>query len=93
MERLPFQNFDHLMWKAYSWEKILILGKIEGKEEKGAADDETAGMHYWFSGHDFEQFLGDSEGQGSLVCCSPLGYKELDTTKQQQQYLHPTYFI
>ena len=31
----------------------------------------------------FEQILGDSEGQGSLVCCSPWGHKELDTTEQQ----------
>ena len=31
--------------------------------------------------HEFEQALGDGEGQGSLVCCSPWGHKELDTTK------------
>ena len=31
--------------------------------------------------HEFEQNLGDSEGQGSLVCYSPWGYKELDTTE------------
>ena len=40
------------------------------------------GWHHQLSGHEFEQALGDSEGQGSLVCCSPLGCKELDTTKQ-----------
>ena len=33
------------------------------------------------SGHEFEQALGDGEGQGSLVGCSPLGPKELDTTE------------
>ena len=33
------------------------------------------------SGHEFEQTLGDSEGQGSMVCCSPWGRKELDTTE------------
>ena len=32
------------------------------------------------NGHEFEQTLGDSGGQGSLVCCSPLGHKESDTT-------------
>ena len=32
------------------------------------------------NGHEFEHTLGDSEGQGSLVCCSPWGYKESDTT-------------
>jgi len=34
------------------------------------------------NGHEFEQSPGDSEGQGSLVCCSPWGCKELDTTEQ-----------
>ena len=33
-------------------------------------------------GHEFEQTLGDGEGQGSLVCYSPWGHKELDTTEQ-----------
>ena len=33
------------------------------------------------NGHEFEQSPGDSEGQGSLVCCSPWGCKELDTTE------------
>ena len=37
--------------------------------------------HHWLSGHEFEQTPGDSEGQGSLVCCSPWGCKELDTTE------------
>ena len=34
------------------------------------------------NGHEFEQTLGDGKGQGSLVCCSPLGHKESETTKQ-----------
>ena len=34
------------------------------------------------NGHEFEQTQGDSEGQGSLVCCSPWGHKELDMTQQ-----------
>ena len=38
------------------------------------------GWHHQFNGHEFEQTLGDSEGQGSLTCCSPLGLQELDTT-------------
>ena len=32
--------------------------------------------------HEFEQTLGDNEGQGSLVCCSPWGCKESDETEQ-----------
>ena len=38
------------------------------------------GWHHGFNGHEFEQTVGDSEGQGSLACCSPWGRKELDTT-------------
>ena len=37
------------------------------------------------SGHKFEQTLGDSEGQGSVACCSPWGHKESDMTKTEQQ--------
>ena len=37
------------------------------------------GWHHRLNGHEFEQALGDGEGQGSLVCCSPWGCKELDT--------------
>ena len=40
------------------------------------------GCHQRLSGHEFEQTPGDSEGQGSLACCSPRGHKELDTTEQ-----------
>ena len=40
------------------------------------------GWHCRLSGHEFEQTLGDGEGQGSLVFCSPWGHKELDRTEQ-----------
>ena len=40
------------------------------------------GWHHGLSGHESDQTLGDSEGQGSLVCCSPWGRKELDTTER-----------
>ena len=49
-------------------------------EEKWMTEDEMAGWHHWFSGHELEQTLGEGEGQGSLVCCHPRGRKELDTT-------------
>ena len=45
-------------------------------------EDEMAGWHPQLDGHEFEQALGVGDGQGSLVCCSPWGHKELDTTKQ-----------
>ena len=41
-------------------------------------------LQHRFNGDEFEQTLGNGEGQGSLVCCSPWGRKELDTTEQQQ---------
>ena len=40
------------------------------------------GWHHRLSGHEFKQTLGDSEGQGSLACCSPWGCKESDMTEQ-----------
>ena len=40
------------------------------------------GWHHGFNGREFEQALGDGEGQGSLVCCSPWGLKELDMTEE-----------
>ena len=43
--------------------------------------DEMVGWHHPLNGHEFEQIPGDSEGQKSLVCCSPWGHKELDTTE------------
>ena len=43
------------------------------------------GHHHRFNGHEFEQTLGDSEGQGSLACCSLWGCKELDMTETEQQ--------
>ena len=44
-------------------------------------EDEMAGWHHRLNGHEFEKIPGDSEGQVSLVCCSPWGPKESDTTE------------
>ena len=44
-------------------------------------EDEMVGWHPRFNGNKYEQTLGDSEGQGSLVCCSPWGRKESDTAE------------
>ena len=45
------------------------------QEEKGTTEDERVGWHHWLRECEFEQTLGDGEGQGSLVCCSPWGSK------------------
>ena len=52
-------------------EKTLMLGKIEGMK-KGTTEDKMVGWHHQLNGPEFEETLGDSEGQASLVCCSPL---------------------
>ena len=46
-------------------------------------EDEMVGWHHRLNGHEFEQDPGDSEGQGSLACCSrPWGHEALDMTEQ-----------
>ena len=51
-------------------------------KEKGVTEDEMVGWHHPLSGHEFEQALGDGEGQRSLVGWSPWGCKESDMTKR-----------
>ena len=51
-----------------------------GHEEKGATEDDMVGWHHSLKEHEFEQTSGESEGQGSLACCSSWGCKELDKT-------------
>ena len=45
-------------------------------------EDEMVGWHHQLYEHLFEQTPGDSEGQGSLMCCSLWGHKELDMTER-----------
>ena len=78
--KLRLQYFGHLMQRTHTLGKTLMLGKIEGRRRKEVAEDETVGWHHQLNGHEFEKTLGDSEGQRSLVCDSPGGHKEPDTT-------------
>ena len=55
-------------------------GKDGGQEEKGVTEDKVVGWHYRLNRHEFEQTLGENEGQGRLVCCSVWGHKELVMT-------------
>ena len=50
--------------------------------QQGTIEDELVGWHHQLNGCACEQALGGGEGQGILMCCSPLGLKELDITKQ-----------
>ena len=55
-------------------------GRDQMQKEKGTTENEMAGWHHRLNGHESEQTLGDSEGWGSLVCCSPRGREEPDVT-------------
>ena len=81
MLKLKLQSFGHLMRRTDSLEKTLMLGKDWRQEENMMAENEMVGWHHRLDGHEFEQFLGVGDGQGSLACCSPWGLKALDTTE------------
>ena len=75
--KLKLQYFGHLMRRANSLEKTLMLGKIEGKRRRGRQ------RMRWLDGiTDLMDMLGNREGQGGLACCSPWGRKESDMTEQ-----------
>ena len=52
------------------------------REEKEMTEDEMVGWHHRLNGHEFEQALVVDDRQGSLMCCSPWGHKESDTTER-----------
>ena len=54
MLKLKLQFFGHLMQRADSLEKTLMLGKDCRWEEKGTTEDEMVGWHHRFDGHEFE---------------------------------------
>ena len=60
---------------AKSWliRKVPNAGKDWRQEENGTTEDEMVGWHHRLNGHEFEQVLGDGDGQGSLACCSTWG--------------------
>ena len=55
MLKLKLQYFGHLIGRANSMEKTLMLGKIEGKRRRGVAEDEIVRQHHLLKGHEFEQ--------------------------------------
>ena len=80
MLKVKLQYFGHVMQRADS-EKTLKARKTEGGRRRGLTEDEMVGWHHQLNGHEFEQALGNGEGQGSLACCSPWGRKEPATTE------------
>ena len=81
MLKLQLQYFGHLMQRSNSWEKTLVLGRIEGRRRR-EREDEMVGWHHRLNGHELQQAPGDGEGQGSPACCSLWGPKESDTTER-----------
>ena len=78
MLKLKLQHFGHLMQRADSFEKTLMLGKIEGRRRRGMAEDEMVGWHHRLDGHGFGWTPGVGDGQG---WCGSWGSKESDTTE------------
>ena len=82
MLKLKLQYFGHLMPRADSFEKTLMLGKINGRRRRGQQ------RMRWLDGitnltdMSLSKLQGVPDGQGSLACCSPWGHKESDTTEQ-----------
>ena len=74
MTQEELQYFSHLMQRADSLGKTLMLGNIEGRGRRGQ-QDEMVGWHHQLNEHEFEQTPGDGEEQRRLECCSPWGRK------------------
>ena len=74
------------LWRSNANSQFIGKDADAGKdwkwEEKGMRENEMVGWHHLLNGHEFEQVLGDGEGQGGLECCSSSGRKELDITEQ-----------
>ena len=79
MLKLKLQYFGHLMWRANLLEKALMLGKIEGGRRRGRQ------RMRWLHGitDSMDMSLGDSQGQGRLVCWSPWSHKQPERTGQR----------
>ena len=69
MLKLKLQSFGHLVQRADSFEKTLMLGEIEGRRRREMTEDEMVGWHHQLDGHGFGWTPGIGGGQRGLVCC------------------------
>ena len=81
LEGLMLKLKRQYFWPPDSFEKTLMLGKIEGGRKRGRQRMRW-GWHHGCNGHEFEWVLGLGDGQGSLACCGLSGHKESDMTEQ-----------
>ena len=81
MLKLKLQYSGHLMRRVDSVEKT-DAGRDWGQEEKGTTEDEMAGWHHQFNGHEFGWTPGVGDGQGGLAYCDSWGHKESDIPEQ-----------
>ena len=70
-------------WEEPTHWKTLWCWKRLG-QEKGTVEDKMFGWYHWPNGFEFEQALGEGEGQEGMICCSPWDYKELGWLTEQQ---------
>ena len=82
MLKLKFQDYGHLMGRTDSFEKILMLGKIEGRRRRWWQRMRWLDGISNSMGMSLSKLWENSEGWGGLACCSPWGCKELDMTEQ-----------
>ena len=93
MLRLTLPYFGHLMQRADSLEKTLMLGKIEGRRRSVCLEDEMVAWHHQLDGHGFVWTAGVGDGQGGLACCVSWGCRvghnwatELNWTEPVQRH-------
>ena len=81
MLKLKLQYFGHLIRRADSLEKTLMLERLR-QEEKGMTEDEMVGWHHRLNGHRFGWTPVVGDGQGGLACCGSWGHRQSDMTEQ-----------
>ena len=85
-------------WSSSTWPpdaNSQLIGKDpdagkDWRQKKGTTEDEMIGWHHRLNGPEFEQALGDGEGQGSLVCCSPWGVTKSRTQLRDWTKTYPS---
>ena len=100
IERTDAEAGTPILWPPDAKSQVIGKDPDAGKdwrwEETGMTEDEMVGWHHRLNGHESEQAPGVGEGQGSLVCCSPWGRKESDTTERlnwTEDYVIISYFF